>query len=351
MDKKQNILYTIPNFKTAGSQFVLLELYKRIDRNLFNPYILVEKFPAIFPDEVKKEERLFITETIGKRSYIGQLATVLKEKQIDLVHSWDYKSNSMEAFACKKAGVKYVFTKKNNAWSKRWFVKCLLSSHVVYNNPEMKLRFFSHFLLKNKVSFIPHGVPTQIFKPLDNILENKQFVLGCIGVVGENKNQLLVLEALTELPEKIHVHFYGKADEAYKKVLQKFITQNKLHTRVIFKGFIDNKDIPKAMATFDVLVLPSKNEGLPLSIIEGMACGVPVLSSNSGGGARYLLKEDAGGFIFEHKNELVSQLLQLYKNPELKTKLGIQGRTRVEAHFSIEKEVNAYKELYLSILK
>jgi len=150
MIKKVNILYTIPNFKTAGSQFVLLELYKRMDRTYFNPYVLVEKFPAIFPAEIPKEERLHIPEDAGKQKYINALATLLRAKDISIVHSWDYKSNSIEALACIKARVRYVYTKKNNAWSKRWLTKSILSSHIAYNNPEMKDRFFSHFLLKKK---------------------------------------------------------------------------------------------------------------------------------------------------------------------------------------------------------
>lgn len=351
MGEKWNILFTIPNFKTAGSQFVLLELYKRIDRSLFKPYILVEKFPTLFPEEVKEKERLFITENTGKRSYIWQLAKLLKEKQIDLVHSWDYKSNSIEALACKKAGVKYVYTKKNNAWSKRWFAKSLLSSYVAYNNPEMKARFFSHLFLKNNVTCIPHGVATKIFMPLSVKKDSDTFSIGCIGVIGENKNQLLLLEALTILPKNIQVYFYGKEDEVYSAILDAYIREHRLEDRVTFKGFIHNTDIPKVMTQFDVLVLASKQEGLPLSIIEGMACGVPVLSSNSGGGARYLLKDDCGGFIFEDKNELVSQVLQFYNNPALKSVMGAQGRERVLVHFSIEKEVNAYKELYLSLVK
>ncbi|MAZ72120.1 MAG: hypothetical protein CMC70_03140 [Flavobacteriaceae bacterium] len=350
MGEKKNILYTIPNFKTAGSQFVLLELYKRIDRTLFNPYVLVEKFPDIFPAEIKENERLFLTTHVGKRSYITTLAKLLKEKKIHLLHSWDYKSNSIEALACKKAGVRYVYTKKNNAWSKRWFAKSVLSSYIVYNNPDMKERFFSGILLKNKITFIPHGVDTLVFKPMPETGKSNKFVVGCIGVLGENKNQLLILKALTRLPPDIHLVCYGKGDEVYIEILKSYVTEHNLQDRVFFKGFIENHEIPTAMAGFDVLVLASKNEGLPLSIIEGMACGVPVLSSNSGGGARYLLKDDAGGFIFENKNELVSQVLRLYDNPTLKNQLGTQGRERVKRHFSIEKEVNAYKELYLSLL-
>jgi len=350
MIKKVNILYTIPNFKTAGSQFVLLELYKRIDRTYFNPYVLVEKFPAIFPAEIPEEERLHIPEDAGKRKYINALATLLRAKDISIVHSWDYKSNSIEALACIKARVRYVYTKKNNAWSKRWLTKSILSGHVVYNNPEMKDRFFSHFLLKKKSSFIPHGVDTSVFTKLATDKKTNDFIIGCIGVIGENKNQLLVLKALGNLPKNVVLHCYGKEEERYRAALDSFIETNGLQDRVSFKGFVDNEDIPKVQATFNVLVLASKNEGLPLSILEAMACGVPVLSSNSGGGAMYLLQDHAGGFIFESEAELVSQLLQLYEHPELCTQLGAAGRKRVQEHFSIKKEVNAYKELYLSLL-
>lgn len=350
MGRKRTILYTIPNFKTAGSQFVLLALYNHINRDLFQPYVLVEKHPDLFPDDIKHSERLFLTEEVGKPSYIAKMARLLKEKKIDLVHSWDYKSNSIEALACKRAGVRYLYTKKNNAWSKRWFAKSVLSSHIVYNNPSMKTRFFTHFLLKNKISLIPHGVNTKHFAPIESVSQQDHFVIGCVGLIGENKNQLLLIKALTNLPENVQLHCYGKEDTAYKKKLETFIKTHGLQHRVSFKGFIENRDIPEVQATFDVLVLASKQEGLPLSIIEGMACGVPVLSSNSGGGAGYLLKDNTGGYIFETEEALTSQLLELYENPKKRKALGAMGRKRVLNHFSIEKEVAAYNKLYLSLL-
>lgn len=346
-----NVLYTIPNFKTAGSQFVLLALYQRLDRSLFHPFVLVEKFPDIFPDEIEPDARQHVSEEVGKWSYVGAFARLLKAKKIDVVHSWDYKSNSIEALACRRAGVPYVYTKKNNAWSKRWFVKSLLSTHIVYNNPEMNERFFSHTLLNRKVTFIPHGLDTSVFKPIVQNGNATHFTIGCIGVIGDNKNQLLLLKALRKLPETTKVQFYGKEDATYKAKLVAFIEKHQLTNRVSFNGFVANQDIPKVMANFDVLVLASKNEGLPLSIMEGMACGVPVLSSNSGGGARFLLKDDAGGFIFTSESELVSQLLQLMEDRSVRATLAAKGRERIEENFSITKEVNAYSELYQQIAK
>lgn len=350
METKINILYTIPNFKTAGSQFVLQALYKHIDRLLFQPYVLVEKYPELIPDTIKNEDRLYIKEKVSNTSYIFKLARLLKDRKINILHSWDYKSNSLEALACKKAGVSYLYTKKNNAWSKRWFLKSVLSKHIAYDNPEMKKSFFNHWLLASKATFIPHGVDLTIFKPLPKMVEKNKFTIGCIGVLGSNKNQLFLLKALTKLPKHFQVFLYGKAYENYKNELVAFITSHNLGNRVFFKGVIANNEIPEAMSLFDAVVLPSINEGLPLTIIEAMACGVPVLSSNSGGGARYLLEDVASNCIFslEKPSKLLKQLMQL-ENTEsvLYKKLSAYGIERVQLDFSIEKEVAAYKMLYL----
>ncbi len=349
MNKKINILFTIPNFKTAGSQFVLLAIYNNLDRNLFNPSILVEKHPDIFPETIPKEEQFFLPLKGDVIPRINRLAKFLVKHKIAILHSWDYKSVSLEAIACKRAGVKYMYTKKNNAWSKRWFIKSFCSNHIVYNNPDMKNRFFTSNWLKNKVTFIPHGVDTNFFRPNEKKEVSNNFVIGCIGVIGNNKNQLFILNALLNLPENILVEFYGKADGDYLSKLKTFIELNNLQNRVAFKGFVENKDIPSVMKRFDVLALASKNEGLPLCLIEAMACGVPVLSSDSGGGARYIVGDNEGGYIYVNQEDFVSRILQLRENLVFKEELSKKGVERVKSHFSLEKEVDAYQELYLKL--
>jgi len=352
MANKINILFTIPNFKTAGSQFVLLGLYNALDRELFQPYVLVEKFPEVFPKDIKENERLHLTEDIGSRSYIAKLSQLLKSKKIDILHSWDYKSNSIEALACRKAGVSYVYTKKNNAWSKRWFIKSILASHVAYNNPEMRARFFDNIWLRKKVTFIPHGLNPSVFKPQERRAEKNKITIGCIGVLGPNKNQLFLLKALSQLPSNFQVFLYGKEDDVYRTELDAYVSKNKLSERVFFKGYIANHQIPDAMATFDAAVLPSLQEGLPLSIMEAMACGVPILSSDSGGGARYLLEGVNKECIFklDDPSQLVQQLTNIATNTGLQEQLKTFGLKRVRADFSIEKEVGSYTRLYQKLI-
>lgn len=349
MGKRIRILFTIPNFKTAGSQYVLLSLIERIDKTIFEAYVCVEKFPESIPSTIPLD-RQFVFDFQGNLGRdVLEFRKILKRHKIDIVHSWDYKSNYLEALATRISGVKYLYTKKNNAWSKRWKLKSLFSTHIAYDNPRMKDRFFASRILKNKISLIPHGVDMEIFKPLTSI-KHDSFNLVCIGNIGSNKNQLFIIETLKDLPPNVVLYLYGKEDEDYRKQLDKYLAENNLGSRVFFKGYVKNTDIPEVLRDIDLFILPSINEGFPVSILEALACGVPVLSSDSGGGAKFML-ETGGGFVFNlsDRNSLLELLNGLLQNPSEIKKLSIQARANIVANFSIQKEIKAYEELYKRI--
>lgn len=349
MDKQTRILFTIPNFKTAGSKYVLLGLYEKLDKRLFNPFICVEKFPETIPENIPEEKRLLFSFNNQSSKEILAFRTLLKKYKIDIVHSWDYKSNFLEALACRLAGVKYVYTKKNNAWSKRWHLKSLMSNHIAYDNPEMKNRFFKNRFLSNKTTFIPHGVDVEIFKPLPK-LERRTFNIVNIGNIVPNKNQLFIIQSLLSLPENIVLHIYGTADKDYKKALDKFIDKNNLNKRVHFHGYIKNNHIPEVLRNIDLFILSSLQEGLPVSILEAMACGVMVLSSDSGGGARYLL-EDEEIFSLEDTRDLESKILQIYNmDADVKLEKNNKSVDKIRNKYDSIAEVLAYESLYQKLL-
>ncbi|MBA82964.1 glycosyltransferase family 4 protein [Leeuwenhoekiella sp.] len=347
--KQIKILYTIPNFKTAGSQYVLLSLLRKIDENVFDPYVCVEKFPESVPEDILEEKRLLFERTGNKIQDILNFRRLLKKNKIAIVHSWDYKSNYLEALTAKLAGVKYVYTKKNNGWSRRWRLKSFFSSHIVYDNPEMKERFFGSLIFKNRLSFIPHGVDTDIFKPITAV-PHENFNIVCIGNIGANKNQLFLIEALKYLPSKVVLHLYGKEDKNYRKELDGYIADNNLNSRIFFNGFVDNRDIPEVLSNMDLFVLPSLNEGLPVSILEALSCGVPVLSSDSGGGAKFIL-EKGGGYLFdlETPESLIKHLKRLVQSPNELASLAKEGRKNIVTNFSIQNELAAYEKLYVKM--
>lgn len=347
--KKIRVLFTIPNFRTAGSQYVVLSLFTRINKDVFEPLVCVENYLSLIPKEVPEESQLMFQWSGNRMVDVSGFKNLLEKNDINIVHSWDYKSNYLEALAAKIAGVKYCYTKKNNAWSKRWMLKSLLSSHIAYDNPEMKKRFFDSMLFKNKISFVPHGVDTELFRPFKPLLQHN-FNLVCIGNIVPNKNQLFLVKALNQLPEIVVLHLYGKEDADYRKELDTFINENDLDTRVHFHGYVQNTDIPEIFRNMDVFVLPSINEGLPVSILEALSCGIPTLSSNSGGGSRYLL-DSTNIFSLNNPNELIQKInkFQEMKISE-RDQISKRERQKVLLQHTIEREVLAYQNLYKEII-
>ena len=352
MPKKKRILFTIPNFKTAGSQYVVLALIQNIDTTRYIPYVAVERFPENIPQWIPNEQRIVTNRTQSLWRDTASFSKLLKKHQIDLVHSWDYKSESIEAIGCKRAGVPYLFTKKNDAWSKRWFLKSILATHIAYDNPDMKQRFFSSRWFKHKITFIPHGVNTTVFQPSSKKRTIKDdFHICTVGNIGANKNQLFLIKALRKLPETIKVNLYGKADTKYLSVIKEAIATYKLEKRVQFHGFIANEELPKILQKQDVFVLPSKREGLPVSVLEALACGVPSLCSDSGGGARFIFGDRADEHIFEIDNQqdFMSKLKPLIEDVSYYSEKQKQA-IAIAKEFDVVKETSAYAHLYKKLL-
>lgn len=343
--KKIKILYTIPNFKTAGSQYVLLSLFRNIDSRIFDPYLKVDHSSELIPSDIPENRQLVFSFSDKKLKSSFQFARILRKNKIDLVHSWDYKSNFYEALSCRLARVPYVYTKKNNAWSRRWKLKSFFSNHIAYDNPEMKDLFFDSVYLKNKITFVPHGVDLSLFSPLPR-KPKSTFSLGCIANIEKNKNQAFIVRVLSLLPSHIVLHLYGNENKQYRKHLDRIIEKEKLENRVFFHGFTPNEKIPEVLNSLDIFILASGSEGMPVSILEAQACGIPVLSSDSGGGTRMLVPENQ---IFSLKNpeELKEKILRIYSmNPEEKKEIISRKLDDIRENYSLEKEVENYQEIY-----
>ncbi|MBN2478038.1 glycosyltransferase family 4 protein [Candidatus Micrarchaeota archaeon] len=351
MSERVKILLTIPNFKTAGSQYVLQNLYRQINREIFDLYVGIENLPEYFPEEIPASQRIFFKRSGKKISDIRTLRNILRKNRIDLVHSWDHKSDFTEAVACRLANVKYLYTKKNNAWSKRWKLKSFLSDHIAYDNPEMKNRFFNSFLFRGKITFIPHGVDPDIFVPSLTLRSGKiPFNLCCVGNIVPNKNQLFLVESLLRLPEYIQLHLAGRADAKYLENLKKFVQEKALEKRVHFHSFIGNNSLPEFFKDKDVFVLASYNEGLPVSVLEAMACGLPVISSCSGGGTAFILKDGKGGYLFGDREDFLQQVLKL-RQEEVYEEKSRQAVENVRQNFKLKDEIRSYEVLYKKLIK
>jgi glycosyltransferase involved in cell wall biosynthesis len=117
----------------------------------------------------------------------------------------------------------------------------------------------------------------------------------------------------------------------------------------LFLGY--QEDVAPFYAAFDALVLPSSNEGTPVSAIEALAAGRPVVATRVGG-VPDVVQEGEDGFLVEPgaTDELADRLAELAGDPALRERMGEAGRARVLPRYAVERLVDDIDRLYRSLL-
>lgn len=120
--------------------------------------------------------------------------------------------------------------------------------------------------------------------------------------------------------------------------------------RVMFSGLCN--DVPERLSKADLFVLASGFEGFPLSILEAMRANLPVIASDVGGVSESVV-EGTTGFLVPKgdKDALADRLRRLITDPELRMRLGLQGRSFYEREFSFDVMYNRTFEIYQRVLE
>ena len=180
-------------------------------------------------------------------------------------------------------------------------------------------------------------------------IEDGTLVVGSIGWLLPIKAPEVLLEAMGSVWESqpdIKLLFVGKGD--LEDSLKATVQHMNVADRVRFLGWRD--DIPDLMHSFDIFVLPSRNEGMGRVIVEAMAAGLPVVASRTGG-LPDLVTDGHNGFLVPPGNAVtLGQAIQnLCNNPDLRKRMGEAGRRRAE-NFSLQRMVHKLDALYARLL-
>lgn len=139
------------------------------------------------------------------------------------------------------------------------------------------------------------------------------------GGITENKGQADLINAMKNLPKeiqkKIIVDFYGKEDEKYVNYLKKIISEEKIMSKINFKGYVSN--INELLCNYDIGMMCSVSEAFGRTTIEYMAAGLVVIASNKGANNE-LIKDNINGIIYNKDNlESLSNILKHIANSEI----------------------------------
>ena len=208
-----------------------------------------------------------------------------------------------------------------------------------------------------KIYITPFGVDTKKFKNL-NIEKNKnELVIGIVKTLTENYGIEYLIRAIKELEntldienyKKIRLLIYGKGE--LKNKLEALTKELQIEDKVIFKGYISNEDVPKALNEMDIFVVPSINESFGVAAVEAMACEIPVIAS-SVGGLKEVVVDNETGYLVSKKNckEIADKLKKLILDKELRISLGKAGRKRVLENYNWDSNVEYMIKIYEEII-
>ena len=126
-------------------------------------------------------------------------------------------------------------------------------------------------------------------------------------------------------------------------------TDNESLTNILLPG--SSNDVESLIAASDIGILCTYSEGISNSIIEYMALGKPVISTDLVGGSREIIIEGVTGYCTERNvGKLTALLNHLLDNPELRTSMGIKGMERIHSHFSIDQMGLNFNTVYAEVL-
>ncbi len=296
-----------------------------------------------------------------------QLKEIMKSDNFDAVHCHSPMGGVLGRLAAKAVGIKTVIY---TAHGFHFYKGAPLQNWLIYYNVEKYLSKFTDIIVainkedyyraknfySNKVVKIP-GVGIDLSK-FENVnidrntkraeleIPHNSIVLLSIGEMIKRKNHETAIRALTQLNNKNYVYLIcgiGKLEDYLRNLAKKLGVSDKVR----FLGFRD--DIPQICIASDIFIFPSYQEGLPVSLMEAMAAGLPCIVSRIRGN-NDLIQDGKGGFLHNPKDyiRMAKSIDKIIENKKLRAEMGIRNKEQVKKY---DKEVvkKIIKNIYESI--
>jgi len=283
-----------------------------------------------------------------------QIIKVLDEEGPDIFHINSSKMGGLGGVAGRIAHVKkivftahgWAFNEPRPVWQKiiiKFFVwLTLLFSHKIICVSEKTRRDVSGWpFIKKKLKVIYNGLEKFDLIPRTD----ETFTVGTIAELHRIKGLDILLTTWSKFIKNYQAKLIIIGGGEERENLQNMANNMGISDSVIFKGFIDNAR--SLLSTFDIFVLPSRSEAMPYAPLEAGLAGLPVIAT-SVGGIPEIIENNAGGILIEKENPeaLLSALIKLYENADLRKSFGENLKKKVETEFSLDKMLQDTLEVY-----
>ena len=347
----------MPEFGLAGAEIMCENLIYELN-NLSHTVIVVSMYDYHSAITERLEKAGIEIRYLNKKpgfdfSIIGKIKKVLIDTNADVVHTHRYCAQYAIPAAIM-ARVKHrvhtvhsVADKENNKFArvvnKCFFKHCNLIpvalSHLIRDSIVKE-----YGINKEKIPVIYNGIDLSKCHPKTDCTVDMSFKILHIGRFSEPKNHIGLLEAFN-LFHNSHPdsELWLVGDGEKKAEIEHYVSENNLTTSVKFLGL--QSDVYGYLHDADMFTLPSKYEGIPITIIEALGTGLPIVASNVGGIPDMITNGKDGLLCEPTVDSVVEKLEQFIKNKSLREQCG-RNALETAKRFSAENMAREYLKIY-----
>ncbi|MFY0761454.1 glycosyltransferase family 4 protein [Metabacillus dongyingensis] len=201
----------------------------------------------------------------------------------------------------------------------------------------------------NKIYVLNNAVPLPERQSYEKKVNNKKLILGFLGQIGERKGIFDLINSVDSFSNEVEIELLIAGNGEQELLQKKILAANNKH-RFINMGWINNLERQNFLNSIDVLVLPSYNEGLPMSILEAMSYKKPIISTNVGSIEEAVLN-DINGFIINPGNQeqLSQAIYKFLNNPAIIEEFGSKSIKIFVEKFLLQTHIDKLCTLYREI--
>jgi glycosyltransferase involved in cell wall biosynthesis len=366
--KPIGIAHVLSSFGLGGQERVALDLAREQRARGHRVLAISLAAPPDGPIAEHFRSARVKTETIPKGNGVDptlpvRLASCLVGAQVDVVHTHNPHALIYGAPAANLARVATVHTKHgvNPDQGRRLLLRRIASSLVdacVAVTPALeRVAREQRECDPNLLRVISNGIDVKRFSPDPEArrsvraelgIPENAWVAGTVGRLAPEKDQALFVRGMAPLlDERRQLVVVGDGPE--RETLRAAIGATWRERLCHMVGM--RPDVERLLAAFDVFVLTSRTEGLPLVLLEAMATGLPVVAT-AVGGIPDLIEQEVTGYLVPpgDEGELVRRLVWLATNPEAGLRVGATARQAALRRYSLEQMAEGYETLYAEVI-
>jgi glycosyltransferase involved in cell wall biosynthesis len=361
------VMFILTSMPVGGAETLLVNLIRRMDRTRFAPQLCCLKELGPLGEVMSREIPAYANIIGGKYDVrvLGRLTKLLRRNHVAAVVTVGAGDKMFWGrLAARLAGVPVVLSAVHSTgWPDgigrlNKLLTPITDAYIGVAAPHGQHLIEQEGFPPHKVRVIPNGVDVDQFSPwTDGTTVRRELgiaadapVAGIVAALRPEKNHRQFLQAAAAVRREIpDAQFLIVGDGPERAPLEALTRELDLTKAVHFVG--SRSDIPQLLAAMDVFVLTSRMEANPVSILEALATGKPVVAPNVGSIPESVIEGQTGNLTPPLNAEATaSALINLLADPDLAHRLGTNGRQLVESRFSLDAMVQGYEDLIEGIL-